>query len=946
MEKAAAGCQDQPEELSEPEEFSGILRAVPNTVADARISKGVSPMVTWSRLSILCLLIALPAAARAFGEVRLSVDGVDLNPSDRELQLVPGVPHRLSFTAFEPGDLEFQGRVTRRLPSGRTVTETRPFRRRISFDLGPLAAPGRFEYEAGAVYFRGYRIELQVTGHDLEKTWIFRQQLSREVTTERLGMGEGGLPVKALRFVNGGPERVIFDPKLGSADLISLRMHPDVLLHQDRLSLLAEIRPGAGPDRVEGEMRVLDASGKSLWTRDLTLTRREGLRKVPVPVEGWPDGNYRVQFLPRVAGRLWPDGPVLDYRRRTEPPDSLLLTPLASWRLRIDPERPEIRVRNFQSAHGRWGDSPLDAKSWGWKPLPDDGVALVGRGDYTAPPVTYRPSVRGTYAVFLGTGGSGLHIQVGREGLIRDAPPTQLGEKTFVTAADLTGEVIRFYSAGDPGKWLDWKKAGEQRGMATLLRLVPVTAESVRKLRNRMSSPPTPLLAVNDWACYFDVIWSRLLPDQFRSIVCGQSELGFGAIGWSVGRSWVEYHSRLPQTTRFPCASYEKAQRSRDYSPHDYGRRIHMINEYDALEQVYGTQEGCRAQVWPWLAMQRHYGANRYGGMFSSDFYKRHPEWWRIAKDGSDSRGLSYYFPRVRKERVDILLEVAERGADGLLVGCDRQVPMLLYNPEMVAAYRKATGVDPRKIDVSAGRPYRDWVRWRADFFTQVLRDLKAGLAARERARERTVPIAERTVPITGTVPITVAVRIPAAGLFRNLAQGLDVERWCREKLVDQLQLDPLQDLRGQADQDIRPYLDLGRLYGIPIVAGMGASAYIGAGGTHSWTHVVEPDGNPMVPRGGAGLTNLVPGLKRALGLIKGGADGIDAYETELLAQVDPIRFLVAMYGHRMRLEEFLRESNLESVAPIDADNAASGHDNHSRWVVGWTLEGFGAKSL
>ena len=891
-------------------------------------------MVTWSRLSIFCLLLTLPAAAGAVGEVRLSVDGVDLNPSDRELQLVPGVPHRLSFTVPQPGDLEFQGRVTRRLPSGRTVTETRPFRRRISFDLGPLTAPGRYEYEAGAVYFRGYEIEIQVTVPDIhvtvpnwEKTWVFRQQLSREVTTERLGMGEGGLPVKALRFVAGGPERVVFDPKLASADLISLRMHPDVLLHKDRLSLLAEVRPGAGPGRIQGEMRVLDASGQSLWTRELTLTRREGLRNIPVPVEGWPDGNYRVQFLPRMAGRLWPDGPELDYRRRTEPPDTLLLTPLASWRLQIDPDRPEILIHDFQRAHSRWGDSHLDAESWEWKRLPGDGAALVGTGDYSEAPVTYRLPTRGTYAVFLGTGGSGLHIQVGRKGLIRDAPPTQLGEETFVTAADLTGEVIRFYSGGNPGKWLDWKKAGDQRGMATRLRLVPVTPESVRNLRNRMSSPPKPLLAVNDWACYFDVIWSRLLPDQFRSIVCGQSELGFGTIGWSVGRSWVEYHSRLPQTTRFPCASYRKAQQIRDYSPHDYGRRIRMINEYDALEEVNRTREGCRAQVWPWLAMQRHYGANRYGGIFSSDFYKRHPEWWRIAKDGSDSRGLSYYFPQVRKERVDILLEVAERGADGLLVGCDRQVPMLLYNPAMVAAYREATGVDPQKIDVSAGRPYRDWVRWRADFFTQVLRDLKAGLAARDR-------------------PVPLAVRIPAAGLFHNLAQGLDVERWCREKLVDQLQLDPLQDLRGQADQDIRPYLDLGRLYGIPIVAGMGATAYIGAGGTNSWTHVIDQDGSRVVPRGGAGLTNLVPGLKRALGLIEGGADAIDAYETELLAQVDPIRFLVAMYGHRSRMEEFLRESNLESVAPVNADNAASGHDNHSRWVTGWTLEGFGAKSL
>ncbi len=884
-------------------------------------------MMTCSRLPILCFLLTLPAFGRAADRVTLSFDGVNRGPSGQELLLVAGAKHQLSVTALASGDREYQARVTRRLPSGRKIIETRSFGQRATFDLGPLTAPGRYEYEAGAVYFRGYEIELQVTGPDLEMTWIFRQQLSRDVTTERFGMGEGGLPVKPLRFVEGGPERVVFDPKLGSADLISLRMHSDVLTDQDRLFLLADLRPGVGPERIQGELRVLDAAGEPLWTRDLTLTRRGGLQRVPVPVEGWPDENYRVQFQPRVGGRLWPDGPALNYRRRTEPPGSLLLTPLANWRLRIDPGRPEIRVRNFRRAHGRWGDSPLDAASWEWKPLPDGGVALVGRGDYTAPPVTYRPPVRGTYAVLLGTGGSGLHVQVGREGLIRDAPPTQLGKETFVTAADLTGEVIRFFSAGDPGRWLDWKKAGEQRGMATLLRLVPVTPESARNLKNRMSSPPTPLLAVNDWACYFDVIWARLLPDQFRSLACGQSELGFGTIGWSVGRSWVEYHSRLPRTTRFPCASYEEAKRNRDFSPHDYGRRIHMINEYDALTQVNGTREGCRAQVWPWLAMQRHYGADRYGGIFASEFYRRHPEWWRIAKDGSDSRGLSYYFPQVRKERVDILLEVAERGADGLLVGCDRQVPMLLYNPEMVAAYRRAAGVDPRKIDVSAGQPYRDWVRWRADFFTQVLRDLKAGLAALDRA-------------------VPVAVRIPAAGLFHNLAQGLDVERWCREKLVDRIQLDPLQDLRGQADQDIRPYLDLGRLYGIPIVAGMGASAYIGAGGTHSWTHVNRPDGSLMVPRGGAGLTNLVPGLKRALGLIKGGADGIDAYETELLAQVDPIRFLVAMYGHRSHLEEFLRESNLESVAPVDGDNAASGHDNHSRWVVGWTLEGFGAKSL
>ena len=885
------------------------------------------------RLGFLILfpLWVSSALVWASEKVDLSFDGVVYQPSSRAVRLVPGKNHRLSVTIPEANAQEVRARLTRRLPSGKTITETRSSGRQLVFDLGPFTAPGTYEYEAGAVYFRGYQIELELQGENLRKTWTFHQQLSQEITKERLGMGEGSPPVKALRLMEDGPDRVVFDPKLGSADLLALSLGSEVLLDQDRVSIQVGLSPGLGPKTMEGELRVLDSSGRQRWSRATSLSRQGGTRRLTVPVKSWPHGDYEVQFLPRLEGKSWPDGPLLTYRRRQTPKGRILLSPLSSWQLQMDRKRPEIRIQDFRQAHRQWGKGPIDPNHWKWEELSEGRVGLLGQGDDVSPPLTYRLPTQGTYAVFLGTAGSGLHIQIGANGLIRDAPPTQLGEETFVAAADLTDEVIRFYSSGDPKRWLDWGKAGSSRGTATFLRLVPVTPHSMRSLHQQMATPPTALLAVDDWAVYFDVVWARLLPDQFRSIVCGQAELGFGTIGWSIGRSWVEYHSRLPQTTRFPCASYEKAQQSRDYSAHDYGRRIYAINQHDALEQANRNRQDCQAQVWPWLAMQRHYGANSYGGMFSSPFYKNHPQWWRIAKDGSDSRGLSYFFPQVRKERVDILVEVAERGADGLLVGCDRQVPMLLYNPEMVEAYRATTGVDPRKIDVSDTQPYRDWIRWRADFFTQVLRDLKTRLHPLRTPDNR---------------PIPVAVRIPSAGLFNNLAQGLDIEQWCRENLIDQLQLDPLQDLIGKADQDIRPYLELGRRHGIRIVAGMGASAYIGAGGTHSWTHVTEPDGSPKIARGGAGLTNLVPGLKRALGLIKAGADGIDAYETELLAQIDPIRFLVAMYGHQTLLVEFLKNSNLEAVAPINAGNAASGHDNHSRWVQGWTLKGFGPKSL
>jgi hypothetical protein len=122
----------------------------------------------------------------------------------------------------------------------------------------------------------------------------------------------------------------------------------------------------------------------------------------------------------------------------------------------------------------------------------------------------------------------------------------------------------------------------------------------------------------------------------------------------------------------------------------------------------------------------------------------------------------------------------------------------------------------------------------------------------------------------------------------------------------------------------------------------MGATAFIGTGGSVAWVQAVDPGSI----EGARGLEHLTAGLKRARGLLRAGVAGIDVYEAELLAQVDPIRFLVSMYGHPVRLEQFLRDSNLESVAPVHAGNATAGFDNHSRWTSGWTVEGFGDNAL
>ncbi len=324
------------------------------------------------------------------------------------------------------------------------------------------------------------------------------------------------------------------------------------------------------------------------------------------------------------------------------------------------------------------------------------------------------------------------------------------------------------------------------------LEFVPVTAESKKEMYARMASPEVPLYGINDWNDYF-FDFSRLHPDQYRALVGAQREKGISTIPVQLGRSRMEYHSELPDVTTWPCA--EEVLRMIRANPGEFrGTRgmgfygiTYMINRYCPLRHLLASGEDIGAEVWGWLPMNRHYGPGHAGRGFdrASEWFLSNPQWRRWRKNaGSADRGeVSYFFEEVRRERVDIFLEAAGIGAPALLVGTTRQVPMLLYHPEMVKAYYGKTGVNPQEIDASDGELYGDWIRWRADHFTEVLRMLREGLRTIEEESGREIPV---------------AIRIPSQGLFYNMAQGLDVEVWLREGLVDQVQLNPLEDCGGR----------------------------------------------------------------------------------------------------------------------------------------------------
>jgi len=546
---------------------------------------------------------------------------------------------------------------------------------------------------------------------------------------------------------------------------------------------------------------------------------------------------------------------------------------------------------NMKTAYEAMG-SGMNSDDWCFGPKGE----LQGKGNAKAAPVEYRPKLKGYYAVFAAIKESGpnvpdrawgAYLQVGNEGLVHSLVAARcLGTKyCFVTAVDCTDLPLRIYQFNDPEKGV------------LAVKLVPVTAKSVRQFRKITRNPPTPLMGVTDWKLCFSER-ERNERDQIELISAALPEIGIKAVDWSVGRSTLDYHSKLPGATVYP---YETEQKK-------YTAARAMINKrFDSLDVICKFRNRSGAEIWGWLAMNRHYGGDR---PHCSKFHRNNRNLVEYRKTGEreDSR-MCYFFPKVRKERVDILLEVATYAVDGLLIGACRQPPMMLYHPQMVQAYIKKTGIDPRKIesvdnekDSSNEKQYTDWITWRADHFTQVLRDLRKGLKAKG-------------------LKTPVAVRIPSQGMFRNLAQGFDLLTWCKEGLVDRLQVDPLLDGSTNEQLDMRPYVELGQKYNIKVSGGIGSMAFL------------------------YGQLAFMPSLKRALSLLETGVEGIEFYETEWHAANHQNRWLFPLHGHKKLLKKFLKDSNLEACFPVHSLNAGFVSDNHSFGRF-WSTGGFGGYSM
>ena len=165
-------------------------------------------------------------------------------------------------------------------------------------------------------------------------------------------------------------------------------------------------------------------------------------------------------------------------------------------------------------------------------------------------------------------------------------------------------------------------------------------------------------------------------------------------------------------------------------------------------------------------------------------FAKEHPDWWALDREGDrelklGSRlSMSLAVPEVRSYMVDRYLEIVEEsGGHGVQVEFVSELrdghgaAIHGYEPPMVEAYRKRSGKSP------SGLPNHDpdWLRFRAGFVTETLRELRRRMKA-----------------LHPEAPVTIAVIAQdLAGPHgdRYLGAFQDLRAWLDESLMDELYL-------------------------------------------------------------------------------------------------------------------------------------------------------------
>jgi len=150
---------------------------------------------------------------------------------------------------------------------------------------------------------------------------------------------------------------------------------------------------------------------------------------------------------------------------------------------------------------------------------------------------------------------------------------------------------------------------------------------------------------------------------------------------------------------------------------------------------------------------------------FSSRFYREHPQWRCVDRDGTPVSRLSYAVSEVRTHLVDVLREAIGFGADGACVLYVRGAPYVLFEKPFADLFKARHNADVQSVDENDPKV----LALRAEIMTTFMREIRTMLDEEGRKRGTELQLSAMVL----------------ANEADNLKYGLDLRQWVKAGLVD-----------------------------------------------------------------------------------------------------------------------------------------------------------------
>jgi len=397
-----------------------------------------------------------------------------------------------------------------------------------------------------------------------------------------------------------------------------------------------------------------------------------------------------------------------------------------------------------------------------WRVLPYEAGNIAGKmiwatEESQAPELTLPLTAQGWHAIYVGLADP---AHVGCQALLRlsnDPAPVPRAraagqlEEAFFKVADLTGQSLH----------LSRHPNGPGCGVA-YVKLVPLTPAEVAAQQARWNDPARRRLVTTIDG--FSFIYSRgcVTREDLQREVEVYRHTDFGTLILQPGGAdFTNYPSQVGQMLgqgvevfaragdrRYAEAIRELAKRKINPTQvmiegaHDVGMKVHIAVRPAAWEHSPPLDD-----------------------FFSSRFYREHPQWRCVDRDGTPVSRLSYAVPEVRAHLVDVLREAIGFGADGACVLYVRGAPYVLFEKPFADLFKARHNADVQSVDENDPKV----LALRAEIMTTFMREIRTMLDEEGRKRGTKLQLSAMVL----------------ANEADNLKYGLDLRQWVKAGLVD-----------------------------------------------------------------------------------------------------------------------------------------------------------------